>query len=190
MKRLTILMAALFAALSILPASAGNDRIIVVGGARLPRSNSSRPISRGVEVSYAKVDEDWFGQEVQGDLRQRLEDRVPEERRLEARSTANMAKCQRRLSRKTDSGLCGEPFFPVGRSSASSRIAGARTWNLDNGLDLEFDRDFRLIDIDDGPRFGQPSGSGTFLTGTVWRIPDCGSGCRLIFSGHRGIKII
>ena len=60
MKRLTILMASLFAALSILPASAGNDRIIVVGELPAAAQQFITTHFKGVEVSYAKVDEDWF----------------------------------------------------------------------------------------------------------------------------------
>ena len=58
-----LLLAALFAALSILPASAGNDRIIVVGELPAAAQQFITTHFKGVEVSYAKVDEDWFDKE-------------------------------------------------------------------------------------------------------------------------------
>ena len=147
MKRLTIILAPLFVALSVLPASAGNDRIITVG--ELPAA-SQQFISTGfkeVEVSYAKVDEEWFDKEYKVVF-------VDGSKVEFVRSGA-----WKEIDCKYGEVPAGAVSAPI-RDCVAARFPGRRIIcierdrrncevKLDNGLELEFDADFRLVDIDD-----------------------------------------
>lgn len=147
MKRLTIILAPLFVALSVLPASAGNDRIITVG--ELPAA-SQQFISthfKEVGISYAKVDEEWFDKEYKVVLL--------DGSKIEfVRSGA-----WKEIDCKYGEVPAGAVSAPI-RDCVAARFPGRRIIcierdrrncevKLDNGLELEFDADFRLVDIDD-----------------------------------------
>ena len=147
MKRLTILMASLFAALSILPASAGNDRIITVGELPAAAQQFITTHFKGVEVSYAKVDEDWFDKEYKVVF-------VDGSKVEFVRSGA-----WKEIDCKYGEVPAGAVSAPI-RDCVAARFPGRRIIcierdrrncevKLDNGLELEFDADFRLVDIDD-----------------------------------------
>ncbi len=147
MKRLAIFLAALFAAFSTLPASAGNDRIITVGELPAAAQQFISTHFKGVEVSYAKVDEEWFDKEykvvfVNGS-------------KVEFLKNGDWKEVDCKYG-EVPAGIVPKPILDC----VSSRFAGRRVVcieqdrrgydvELDNGLDLEFDRDFRLVDIDD-----------------------------------------
>lgn len=148
MKKFTILLVSLFAAFSILPASAGNDRIIPVGELPAPARQFLDTYFKGVEVSYARVEEEWFDKEYKvlfvngakvefvknGDWREvdcRYQDEVPAD-----------------LVPKEIAGYLGQNF-PERRVVGIERDRRGYEVRLDNGLDLEFDRHFHLVDIDD-----------------------------------------
>ena len=147
MKRLTIILAPLFVALSVLPASAGNDRIITVGE---PPAASQQFIStcfKEVEVSYAKVDEEWFDKEYKVVF-------VHGSKVEFVRSGA-----WKEIDCKYGEVPAGAVSAPI-RDCVAARFPGRRIIcierdrrncevKLDNGLELEFDADFRLVDIDD-----------------------------------------
>lgn len=147
MKKFTILLSSLFAALSILPVSAGNDRIITVGELPAASQQFITTYFKGVEVSYAKVDEEWFDKEykvvfVNGS-------------KVEFLKNGDWKEVDCKYG-EVPAGIVPKPILDC----VASRFAGRRVVcieqdrrgydvELDNGLDLEFDRDFRLIDIDD-----------------------------------------
>ena len=147
MKRLTIILAPLFVALSVLPASAGNDRIITVGELPAASQQFISTCFKEVEVSYAKVDEEWFDKEYKVVF-------VDGSKVEFVRSGA-----WKEIDCKYGEVPAGAVSAPI-RDCVAARFPGRRIIcierdrrsydvKLDNGLDLEFDSDFRLIDIDD-----------------------------------------
>ena len=147
MKRLTILMASLFAALSILPASAGNDRIIVVGELPAAAQQFITTHFKGVEVSYAKVDEDWFDKKykvifVNGSKIEFLKNGDWKEvdcKYGEVPAAAVPRQIADEVAR----------LFPACRIVSIERDRSEYEVKLDNGTELTFDRKFRLTDMDD-----------------------------------------
>lgn len=147
MKKFTILLASLFLALSILPASAAGDRIITVG--ELPASSQQfiQTYFKGVEVSYAKVDEEFFDKEykvlfVNG-------------AKAEFLKNGDWKEIDCKYG-EVPAGIVPQPILDC----VASRFAGRKVVcidrdrrgydvELDNGIDLEFNSDLRLIDIDD-----------------------------------------
>ena len=147
MKKFTILLASLFLAGLTAPVLAGNDRIITVG--ELPAASQQFIAThfKGVEVSYAKVDEEWFDKEykvvfVDGS-------------KVEFVKNGDWKEVDCKYG-EVPAALVPKPI----RDCVSGRFAGHRIIcierdrrgyevELDNGLDLEFDSDFRLVDIDD-----------------------------------------
>lgn len=147
MKRLTIILAPLFVALSVLPASAGNDRIITVGELPAASQQFISTCFKEVEVSYAKVDEEWFDKEYKVVF-------VDGSKVEFVRSGA-----WKEIDCKYGEVPAGVVPAPI-RDCVATRFSDRRIVSierdrrsydvkLDNGLDLEFDSDFRLIDIDD-----------------------------------------
>ena len=63
MKRTRIILAGILLSAWTLPAAAGNDRPIVVGELPAAAREFLRTHFDGLEVSYAKVDEDFFDKE-------------------------------------------------------------------------------------------------------------------------------
>lgn len=147
MKKFTILLASLFLTLSILPASAAGDRIITVG--ELPASSQQfiQTYFKGVEVSYAKVDEEFFDKEykvlfVNG-------------AKVEFLKNGDWKEIDCKYG-EVPAGIVPKPILDC----VAGRFAGRKVVcidrdrrgydvELDGGLDLEFDSNFRLIDIDD-----------------------------------------
>ena len=147
MKRLTIILAPLFVALSVLPASAGNDRIITVGELPAASQQFISTCFKEVEVSYAKVDEEWFDKEYKVVF-------VDGSKIEFVRSGA-----WKEIDCKYGEVPAGAVSAPI-RDCVAARFPGRRIIcierdrrncevKLDNGLELEFDADFRLVDIDD-----------------------------------------
>ena len=147
MKRLTIILAPLFVALSVLPASAGNDRIITVGELPAASQQFISTCFKEVEVSYAKVDEEWFDKEYKVVF-------VDGSKVEFVRSGA-----WKEIDCKYGEVPAGAVSAPI-RDCVAARFPGRRIIcierdrrsydvKLDNGLELEFDADFRLVDIDD-----------------------------------------
>lgn len=147
MKRLTIILAPLFVALSVLPASAGNDRIITVGELPAASQQFISTCFKEVEVSYAKVDEEWFDKEYKVVF-------VDGSKVEFVRSGAwKEVDCK---YGEVPAGVVPAPIrdcvatrFSDRRIVSIERDRRSYDVKLDNGLDLEFDSDFRLIDIDD-----------------------------------------
>lgn len=147
MKRLTIILAPLFVALSVLPASAGNDRIITVEELPAASQQFISTCFKEVEVSYAKVDEEWFDKEYKVVF-------VDGSKVEFVRSGA-----WKEIDCKYGEVPAGAVSAPI-RDCVAARFPGRRIIcierdrrncevKLDNGLELEFDADFRLVDIDD-----------------------------------------
>ena len=147
MKRLTIILAPLFVALSVLPASAGNDRIITVGELPAASQQFISTCFKEVEVSYAKVDEEWFDKEYKVVF-------VDGSKIEFVRSGAwKEVDCK---YGEVPAGVVPAPIrdcvatrFSDRRIVSIERDRRSYDVKLDNGLDLEFDADFRLVDIDD-----------------------------------------
>ena len=147
MKKFTIILASLALMASTLTAFAGNDRIITV--AELPAVSQQfiKAHFAGVEVSYAKVDEEMFDKDykvvfVNG-------------------SKVEFAKNGQWTDVDCKYGEVPAAIVPqqirdyVAKNFAGRKIVSIdrdkRNWEvkLDNGLDLKFDLQFRLIEIDD-----------------------------------------
>lgn len=147
MKKFTIILASLALMASTLTAFAGNDRIITV--AELPAVSQQfiKAHFAGVEVSYAKVDEEMFDKDykvvfVNG-------------------SKVEFAKNGQWTDVDCKYGEVPAAIVPqqirdhVAQHFAGRKIVSIdrdkRDWEvkLDNGLDLKFDLQFRLIEIDD-----------------------------------------
>ncbi len=147
MKRLTIILAPLFVALSVLPASAGNDRIITVGELPAASQQFISTCFKEVEVSYAKVDEEWFDKEYKVVF-------VDGSKIEFVRSGAwKEVDCK---YGEVPAGVVPAPIrdcvatrFSDRRIVSIERDRRSYDVKLDNGLELEFDADFRLVDIDD-----------------------------------------
>ena len=147
MKKYTILLTALFVAFSAFPAFADNDRIITVEELPAPARQFVDTHFRGVEVSYAKVDEEWFDKEykvvfVNGS-------------KVEFVKGGDWKEVDCKYG-EVPAGVVPQPILDcIATRFAGRKVIGIeqdrRRYDvkLDNGLELEFDRSFRLIDIDD-----------------------------------------
>ena len=147
MKKFTILLASLFAALTILPASAGNDRIITPAELPAAAQEFINTWFKGIEVSYAKVDEEFFDKDykvvfVDGS-------------KVEFLKNGDWKEVDCKYG-EVPAGIVPKPIL----DQIAARFAGCKVVSidrdrrsydvgLDNGIDLEFDRNFRLTDIDD-----------------------------------------
>lgn len=147
MKRLSLLLSVLFVTASTLPALAGNDRIITVGELPAASQQFISTCFKEVEVSYAKVDEEWFDKEYKVVF-------VDGSKVEFVRSGA-----WKEIDCKYGEVPAGAVSAPI-RDCVAARFPGRRIIcierdrrncevKLDNGLELEFDADFRLVDIDD-----------------------------------------
>ena len=147
MKKFTIFLASLFAALSILPASAGNDRIITVDALPAPARQFIDTYFKGVKVSYAKIDEEFLDKEykvvfVDGS-------------KVEFVRNGDWKEVDCKYG-QLPAGIvpreildCVASRFEGRRVVSIDRDRKGYDVELDNGYDLEFDRNFRLVDIDD-----------------------------------------
>ena len=134
MKKFTILLASLAVMASSVPAFAGKDRIITVG--ELP-----------VEVSYAKVDEELFDKDykvvfVNGSKVEFAKDGAWKEVDCKY-GEVPAAIVPQQIRDYVAKNFAGRKIVSIDRDK--------RDWEvkLDNGLDLKFDLQFRLIEIDD-----------------------------------------
>ena len=147
MKKFTILLAALLAVCTTVAALAGNDRMISVG--ELPASSQQfiNTYFKGLEVSYAKVDEELFDKSykvlfVDGS-------------KVEFRRNGDWKEIECKYGEvPTEIGPrpirdCVSTRFAQRRIISLDRDRRGYDVELDNGLDLEFDSSFRLVDIDD-----------------------------------------
>ncbi len=123
MKKFTILLASLAVMASSVPAFAGKDRIITVGELPAVAQQFVQTHFKAVEVSYAKVDEELFDKDYKVVF-------------------VNGSKVE-----FAKDGAWKEVDCKYGEVPAADK----RDWEvkLDNGLDLKFDLQFRLIEIDD-----------------------------------------
>lgn len=147
MKRLSLLLSVLFVTASTLPALAGNDRLITVGELPVAAQRLLDTHFKEVGISYAKVDEEWFDKEYKVVLL--------DGSKIEfVRSGA-----WKEIDCKYGEVPAGAVSAPI-RDCVAARFPGRRIIcierdrrncevKLDNGLELEFDADFRLVDIDD-----------------------------------------
>ena len=128
MKKFTILLASLAVMASSVPALAGKDRIITVGELPAVAQQFVQTHFKAVEVSYAKVEfaKDGAWKEVDCKYGEVPAAIVPQQIR------DYVAK-----------NFAGRKIVSIDRDK--------RDWEvkLDNGLDLKFDLQFRLIEIDD-----------------------------------------
>lgn len=147
MKRIALLLSALFGTALTLPALAGSDRLITVG--ELPAASQQFIATHfnGVEVSYAKVDEEWFDREykvifVNGS-------------KVEFFKNGDWKEVDCKYG-EVPAGVVPAPIrdcvaarFPGRKVVCIERDRRGYEVKLGNGPDLEFDADFRLTDIDD-----------------------------------------
>ena len=147
MKRLSLVLAGLFGTASTLPALAGNDRRITVGELPVAAQRLLDTHFKEVGISYAKVDEEWFDKEYKVVL---LDGSKIEFVRSGAWKEVD---CK---YGEVPAGVVPAPIrdcvatrFSDRRIVSIERDRRSYDVKLDNGLDLEFDSDFRLIDIDD-----------------------------------------
>ena len=147
MKKLTIIFASLALMASSVSAFAGNDRIITV--AELPAASQQfiKAHFAGVEVSYAKVDEEMFDKDykvvfVNGSKVEFAKDGAWKEVDCKY-GEVPAAIVPQQIRDYVAKNFAGRKIVSIDRDK--------RDWEvkLDNGLDLKFDLHFRLIEIDD-----------------------------------------
>lgn len=134
MKRTRIILAGILLSAWTLPAAAGNDRPIVVGELPAAAREFLRTHFDGLEVSYAKVDEELFDKEykvvfVNGAKVEFLEDGLWKELDCKYGEVARL--------------FPGRKIVSIDRGRRDYEVG------LDNGLELTFDRKFRLTEMDD-----------------------------------------
>ena len=147
MKKFTILLASLAVMASSVPAFAGKDRIITVGELPAVARRQRQMCIRDSEVSFSKVDEELFDKDYKVVF-------------------VNGAKVEFAKNGEWKDVECKYGEVPaaivpqqirdyVAKNFAGRKIVSIdrdkRDWEvkLDNGLDLKFDLQFRLIEIDD-----------------------------------------
>ena len=147
MKKLTIIFASLALMASSVSAFAGNDRIITV--AELPAASQQfiKAHFAGVEVSYAKVDEEMFDKDykvvfVNGSKVEFAKNGAWKEVDCKY-GEVPAAIVPQQIRDYVAKNFAGRKIVSIDRDK--------RDWEvkLDNGLDLKFDLQFRLIEIDD-----------------------------------------
>ena len=147
MKKLTIIFVSLALMASTLTAFAGNDRIITV--AELPAVSQQfiKTHFAGVEVSYVKVDEEMFDKDykvvfVNGSKVEFAKDGAWKEVDCKY-GEVPAAIVPQQIRDYVAKNFAGRKIVSIDRDK--------RDWEvkLDNGLDLKFDLQFRLIEIDD-----------------------------------------
>ena len=147
MKKFTILLASLALMASTLTAFAGNDRIITV--AELPAVSQQfiKAHFAGVEVSYAKVDEEMFdkdykvvfvnGSKVEFAKNGQWTDVDCKYGEVPA------AIVPQQIRDHVAQHFAGRKIVSIDRDKRGYEV------KLDNGLELKFDLKFRLIEVDD-----------------------------------------
>ena len=147
MKKFTIILASLALMASTLTAFAGNDRIITV--AELPAVSQQfiKAHFAGVEVSYAKVDEEMFdkdykvvfvnGSKVEFAKNGQWTDVDCKYGEVPA------AIVPQQIRDHVAQHFTGRKIVSIDRDKRGYEV------KLDNGLELKFDLKFRLIEVDD-----------------------------------------
>ena len=140
MKKFTILLASLAVMASSVPAFAGKDRIITA-------QQFVQTHFKAVEVSYAKVDEELFDKDykvvfVNGSKVEFAKDGAWKEVDCKY-GEVPAAIVPQQIRDYVAKNFAGRKIVSIDRDK--------RDWEvkLDNGLDLKFDLQFRLIEIDD-----------------------------------------
>lgn len=147
MKKFAMMLAGAVLLAAATPASAGTDRPVTVPELPTAAQEFLRAHFRGVEVSYALVDEDFFDKEykvvfVNGTKVEFAKDGAWKEVDCKYGSVPASA-----LPPQIADYVSG--YFP-GRTVVSLE-RGRRDYEveLDNGLELKFDLKFRMIEMDD-----------------------------------------
>jgi len=146
MKKFTILLASLAVMASSVPAFAGKDRIIAAGELPAVSQQFVQTHFKGVEVSYAKVDEELFDKDykvvfVNGSKVEFAKDGQWKEVDCKYGEVPAAVVPQQIRDYVTKN-------YPKNKIVAIDRDRRDYEVELDNGLDLKFDLKFRLIDID------------------------------------------
>lgn len=147
MKRTRIILAGILLSAWTLPAAAGNDRPIVVGELPAAAREFLRTHFDGLEVSYAKVDEELFDKEykvvfVNGAKVEFLEDGLWKE--LDCKyGEVPAAAVPRQIADEVARLFPGRKIVSIDRGRRDYEVG------LDNGLELTFDRKFRLTEMYD-----------------------------------------
>lgn len=147
MKSVRMILAGVLLSALTLPATAGNDRPIVVGELPAAAREFLRAHFDGLEVSYAKVDEDFFDKEykvvfVNG-------------ARVEFREDGSWREIDCKYGEVPAAAVPRQIAGEVARLFPERKVIsidrGRRDYEveLDNGLELTFDRKFRLTEMDD-----------------------------------------
>lgn len=146
MKKLTIIFATLLLALVSLPASA-KDRIITLGELPVAAQHFVKDHFGTVQISYVKVDEEFFGK----DYKVIFVDGSKVEFSKEGDWTE--VDCRYRqlplaivptpIRDYVARQFTGRKFVSIERDNRYYEV------KLDNGLELKFDKEFRLVEVDD-----------------------------------------
>ena len=147
MKKLTIIFASLAVMASTVPAFAGKDRIITVGELPAAAQQFVKTHFAGVEVSYAKVDEEMFDKDykvvfVNGSQVEFAKDGQWKEVDCKY-GEVPAAVVPKQIRDYVAQNFAGRKVVSIDRDKRDYEV------KLDNGLDLKFDLKFRLIEIDD-----------------------------------------
>ena len=147
MKKFTILLASLAVMASSVPAFAGKDRIITVGELPAVAQQFVQTHFKAVEVSYAKVDEELFDKDykvvfVNGSKVEFAKDGAWKEVDCKY-GEVPAAIVPQQIRDYVAKNFAGRKIVSIDRDKRDCEV------KLDNGLDLKFDLQFRLIEIDD-----------------------------------------
>ena len=147
MKKFTIILASLALMASTLTAFAGNDRIITVAEFPAVSQQFIKAHFAGVEVSYAKVDEEMFdkdykvvfvnGSKVEFAKNGQWTDVDCKYGEVPA------AIVPQQIRDHVAQHFAGRKIVSIDRDKRGYEV------KLDNGLELKFDLKFRLIEVDD-----------------------------------------
>lgn len=147
MKKLTMILAGVALLATSAPALAGNDRPIAVGELPAASQEFIKAHFSGVEISFSKVDEGLFDKDykvvfVNGakvEFAKNGEWKDVEYKYGEVPASVVPQQIRDYVSKN----------YPGRKITAIDRDRRDYEVELDNGLDLKFDLQFRLIDIDD-----------------------------------------
>lgn len=147
MKKITILLASLAIVASSLPVFAGKDRIITVGELPAVAQQFVQTHFKTVGVSYAKVDEELFDKDykvvfVDGSKIEFARDGAWKEVECKYGEVPATVVPQQ-IRDYVAANFAGRRIVGIDRDKLDWEV------KLDNGIDLKFDRQFRLTEIDD-----------------------------------------
>ena len=147
MKKLTIIFASLAIMASSVPAFAGNNRMITVGELPTVSQQFLKTHFSGVDVSYAKVDEEMFDKDykvvfVNGSTVEFAKDGQWKEVDCKY-AEVPAAVVPQQIRNYVTQHFAGRKIVGNDRDRRDYEV------KLDNGIDLKFDLKFRMIEIDD-----------------------------------------